>query len=547
MNKFRIITIACAILALSASIALGQKSRKVSTIYTDLSAEKCKTVESSVEGTGRYRGICPGVGGYKIELLEGDIRQSLNIIAPNGEKSELDFVSNVSSAFSSVGEKAEWRVRRNGENVEPFALIVRYNSSDESGETQKTNSRLIIIKIQKSTACITDIVEPISNANLKAREMAYASENKPCKFKARESSEKNSDSVESINAYAKTIDAFTKKEGGPNLVIADVSDYNKDDKAKWKKFASEKDFEKSTEDSYTTAFIWKKDGKPLATNFTYSSPSGDWAQYMFYVFREDGSVAKATRDLRTFMGDIMVVRTYYYDQEGNLLKETKQFRDLATKKFVKASNNFQDIDVDIYKNIKELPFVSMLNSNNDESSFVPKGWKLEEKTTGDLNGDKLADSILQIKNEQETKDDESDRKLIILFKTRSGNYTKAAESDSVIRCSSCGGMLGGGPANISVKNGVLLIDQMYGSRNGVSYLHRLRYEAGSKRFRLIGEDVNEFDRLELTSETTSTNYLTGKQVIKNSKGGENDVKESVKYKTVSKKKRYLSDINYNSY
>ena len=338
-------------------------------------------------------------------------------------------------------------------------------------------------------------------------------------------------------------------------MITDVSDYNNDDKPKWKKFASEKDFDKSTEDAYTTAFIWKKDGKAIATNFTYSSPSGDWAQYMFYVFREDGSVAKATRDLRTFMGEIMVVRTYYFDQDGKLLKETKQFRDLKTKKFVKASNNFQDIDVDIYKSIGELPFVSMINAGDSnlgdsENSFIPKGWKLEEKTTGDLNGDKLADSILQIKKDgegAEAEDEENDRMLLILFKTSSGNYTKAAESNKIIRCSSCGGMLGGGTANISVKKGILLIDQMYGSRSGVNYLHRLRYEKSSKRFRLIGEDVNEFDRLDLTSEETSTNYLTGKQVITNSKGGETDVKKTVKRKTVAKKARYLSDISYNSY
>ncbi|NNF00105.1 MAG: hypothetical protein HKN25_13875 [Pyrinomonadaceae bacterium] len=546
MKYLRIISVTLAYIALLTSAAFAQTSGRVSTIYTDLTAEKCKTIEASDEGAGYYRGICPGVGGYKLEVLEGDIRQTINVIAPSGKKSELNFWTNVSSAFSSVGDKAEWRVRKSGKNTVPFALIVRFNSSDSSGETQKNISRLIIIKIKDDLACITDVVEPMRNANKKAREVAYASNNKPCKFETSKNDDQLKDSVSSIDAYAKTVDEFVGQKDGPDTVIADISDFEKDTKAEWKKFNSREEFEKSETNSYETAFVWNKNGNPISTNITYSSPSGDWAQYVFYIFREDGSVAKATRELRTFMGDIIVIRKYYYDKSGALLKETRQFKDLETKKFIKAPKSFEDIDVDIYKSSGELPFASMLGSgnaagNNDESRFIPKGWKLEQKDTGDLNEDKIDDLILQIRNENPENEDQ-DRRLIILFKNRSGKLTKIAQNDTIIRCSTCGGMLGGGPADIKVQKGVLLIEQMYGSRSGANYLYRLRYETSTNRFRLIGEDVTEFDRLELASEETSTNYLTGKQVIKISKGGENDVKETVTRKTVSKKKRYLSDV-----
>ncbi len=362
--------------------------------------------------------------------------------------------------------------------------------------------------------------------------------------------------VKPIEAYAKKIENFVKAEKKPHLVIADVSDFNKDEKPIWKKYASEAEFEKAreTQESYEIAYIWNKNNKPVAVNFTYSSPSGDWAQYVYYIFREDGSVARADRELRTFMGDIIVNRIYIYDETGKLLKETKTFRDLETQKPVKATKNFQDMDVKIYKSINTLPFASMLSSDaTDEKSlsdaekkFVPKGWKLEEKTVGDLNKDSLPDSILQIVDPNPDAEDYN-RNLIILFKTKNGGYTKVAESKRIIRCTSCGGMLGGGPADISVKKGVMIISQMYGSRNGVDYLHRLRYEPATKRFRLIGEDINEFDRLDLTSKNTSTNYLTGRQIIKTSKGGENDVKETVKRKRIPKTKKYLRDINYNNY
>jgi hypothetical protein len=362
--------------------------------------------------------------------------------------------------------------------------------------------------------------------------------------------------VKPIEAYARKIEAFVKSEGKPHVIVADVSDYNKSDKAVWKKYTSEDELEKAreTEESYTIAYNWKKDGKLVATNFTYSSPSGDWAEYVYYIFREDGSTARAERELRTFMGDLIVNRIYIYDEKGKLLKQTKTFRDLETQKPVKPTDDFQDMEMEIYKSKDNLPFIEILSDGKSddlavgdaEKKFIPAGWKLEAKTTGDLNKDGLADSILQLVDENPDAED-FNRSLVILLKTQNGDFTKAAESKKVIRCSSCGGMLGGGPADISVKNGVLLIEQMYGSREGTNYLHRLRYEPATKKFRLIGEDVSNFDRLTNESEHTSTNYLTGRQVIKNVKGGENDTKETVKTKKVALAKKYLEDINYNSY
>ena len=335
--------------------------------------------------------------------------------------------------------------------------------------------------------------------------------------------DRNNNTVKEIDAYVKVVDKFAQQEGTPHMVIADVADFEKADKAIWKKFESEDAFEKSQVNSYETAYLWKKDERLIAANITYSSPSGDWAQFVYYVFRADGSVARANRELRTFMGDIIVNRIYYYHSNGKLLKEKKTFRNLETKKFIKAPESFQDIDVDIYKTADKLPFESLIEVegngitiSSDESKFVPNGWKIEAKTMGDLNGDKRSDSILQIINTN-PKVEDYNRGLLILFKTRSGKFTKAAQSNKIIRCSSCGGMLGGGTANISVKKRVLTIEQMYGSRSGVNYLHRLRYEKRTKKFRLIGEDVNEFDRLDLTSENTSSNYLTGRQIIKTMK------------------------------
>ena len=152
----------------------------IESIYTDLAAEKCKTIESDETGAGWYRGECKGVGGFKLEVLEGDIRQSINVIFPNGKKSELEFWSIISGAFSYVGDKAEWRVIKDGEKIKPFALIVRFNASENPEKPEKPTSYLSVSKITNDAACITDIVNPSKDQNEKARQLADRSADKPC-------------------------------------------------------------------------------------------------------------------------------------------------------------------------------------------------------------------------------------------------------------------------------------------------------------------------------------------------------------------------------
>ncbi len=360
--------------------------------------------------------------------------------------------------------------------------------------------------------------------------------------------------IASIEYYAESVKDFVENEGGPHIIIADVSDYNNSEQPDWKVYSSEAEFEsaRETEESYTIAYIWKKDGYVAAVNFTYSSPSGDWAQYMYYAFREDGSVARINRNLRTFMDDLIVNRTYIYDENGKVLKETTEFRDLRTDKPVKARKDFIDLDVDFYKSTSELPFAELLSGemgSNEFDSFVPVGWKLEDVKKGDLNGDSIADAVLQLRQVKDEGDD-FDRRIVILLKGTSGSFSKAAQSDNVIRCSICGGMLGGGPADIEIEKGILLISQMYGSRQGTNYLHRLRYEPSSGRFRLIGEDVANFDRLTGETESTSTNFLTGKQITTKTRYNEKtdkDVVVSKQEKISAKGKKYLEDINYEDY
>ncbi len=148
---------------------------QIKSVYTSLSDKACKTIESNPDDGGSYLGECPGVAKYKLQLLEGDLRQSVNVISAKGKKSELN-IWHTFGGFSSVGQKAEWRIK----NGVPIALIIRFNVSENPEDSTKITSYLIVSKITKTAACITDVVPPGKTQNAKARRLADASSAKPC-------------------------------------------------------------------------------------------------------------------------------------------------------------------------------------------------------------------------------------------------------------------------------------------------------------------------------------------------------------------------------
>ncbi len=157
----------------------SENAGKIETIYTDLDEKKCKTIKSSEEEEWIIQ-ECPGVAGYKLEVIEGDLRQSINVIAPSGGKYQLDFQSNVSMAFSYLGKKAEWRVKRQGGKIIPVGLITRFNASEDPEDSKKITSYLVVTKFDGEFICVTDVVKPIRNANVKARQLADVAPTKPC-------------------------------------------------------------------------------------------------------------------------------------------------------------------------------------------------------------------------------------------------------------------------------------------------------------------------------------------------------------------------------
>ena len=149
-------------------------------LYTSVEPKQCRTIKSSSDEGGSYQGRCRGVAGYNLIVEEGDLRTNINVVAPGGTAHSLDLWTVVSSAFSSLGPRVEWRMANRGSKSIPVALIIRYNASEDVDNSKKTTSYLAVAKITTTETCITDKILPGPNANTDARRAADAASSKSC-------------------------------------------------------------------------------------------------------------------------------------------------------------------------------------------------------------------------------------------------------------------------------------------------------------------------------------------------------------------------------
>jgi len=187
--------------------------------------------------------------------------------------------------------------------------------------------------------------------------------------------------------------------------------------------------------------------------------------------------------------------------------------------------------------------------------FVPAGWTIEATTRGDLDKNGKEDVVLELaqagKKGQEDDYTERSRALLVLLSAEGGKLRRAGASNQVLYCIGCQGMMGGGKGGVTkIEKGVLLVDQMSGSREMTHTVLRFRYDARDRRFVFIGEDVERTDRAVGTSTVESTNLLTGTKITEQRKydeKAEKDVIVSSKKGKVPVSKRYLEDVDISTY
>jgi hypothetical protein len=164
---------------LSWALSLNASATSIDSIYTDLSPGRCKTIKAGQDGGGSVQ-KCAGVAGYSLLVEDGDVRQSITVVAPDGKRHPLNYWQVITTAFSTVGDKAEWRVEQEGGKARPIALIVRVRAQENPDQLEQVTSYLAVAKITAEKICVTDRVKGAATANEEARRAADTSAGKPC-------------------------------------------------------------------------------------------------------------------------------------------------------------------------------------------------------------------------------------------------------------------------------------------------------------------------------------------------------------------------------
>ena len=193
------------------------------------------------------------------------------------------------------------------------------------------------------------------------------------------------------------------------------------------------------------------------------------------------------------------------------------------------------------------------------NDFIPKGWKKILTTNGDLNKDKLEDTVIVIEKEDKKNIKKNDgfgpeelnlnpRILLVLFKQKDGTYILASKNDKGFIKSEGND---NNPAlmdtldDIIIKNNILRINFSYflsaGSWWTSTNVYIFRFQ--NNVFELIGYESNAYMRNTGEEEGTSINFSTNKAKI--TTGGnifeekENNPKDEWRYLKFEKK--YILD------
>ncbi len=139
----------------SPAVGASPAADTLRSVVTSIAAASCTTVEVHPE-TGGSTQECPGPGGYTVLVLDDDARMSITLRTPDGAEHPLELWGTVTSAFSSLGDSLEWRVRGAGEGAAPAALVVEVRASESPEDPERVTVYRAVAKTGPGGSCVTD-------------------------------------------------------------------------------------------------------------------------------------------------------------------------------------------------------------------------------------------------------------------------------------------------------------------------------------------------------------------------------------------------------
>ncbi len=135
------------------------------TVSSVVTSVACKTIKPAAKKPGKKGArakpappphvVCPDVAGFRLQVVSQQGRSTVNIIAPDRRVFALNYWD-----VTSVGNKAEWRVKREEGRTVPIGLIIPVNAVHASDSGQgKPVPLLAVAKVGKHTACVVKQID----------------------------------------------------------------------------------------------------------------------------------------------------------------------------------------------------------------------------------------------------------------------------------------------------------------------------------------------------------------------------------------------------
>lgn len=151
---------------------------------------------------------------------------------------------------------------------------------------------------------------------------------------------------------------------------------------------------------------------------------------------------------------------------------------------------------------------------------LPEGTRLEVRLDADLTGDGLEDVAFIARH--------GDARLLRVLVAHADEVNTGHETLGELALDP----YPLGDATLSVKRGVLVLEDLTGGTSAIASTHRFRYDGSEHRMRLIGEDLEFYSRtFAHDGLRLSTNRLTGqrlRQVMKLTEAGDYDPQPEVR-------------------
>ncbi|HLM68314.1 MAG TPA: hypothetical protein VK358_12335, partial [Longimicrobium sp.] len=166
--------------ASAAAAPSGPAAQEIRSVHTSVKADDCKTISVEEEGSGGSIQRCPGTAGYTLLALDGDARMSITVVDPAGREHPLEYWTTVTGGFSSLGDRAEWRVRGEGASAVPVALIVPLRVNEHPDDPERLTPYRVVARVTPAEACVTHRLSG-DTPDAEVRRLADASASAPCR------------------------------------------------------------------------------------------------------------------------------------------------------------------------------------------------------------------------------------------------------------------------------------------------------------------------------------------------------------------------------